>query len=152
MAATTFFIAPRVPVRALLIAAVASFVGAGLLVLALINVWHIVVVVLAVVILVAGVLLLVVALLAQRFSAAELVLDEEGYMVNSRAGQQRGNWAEVTRITRATSGGQVVIHEGDEKRTRLEFHSIDRARIDEILDEMGVRLDTAKGYRNWDGS
>jgi len=152
MAATTFFIAPRTPVRAFLIAAVASIFGAGLMVLALINAWHVAVVVLAAIILVAGLVLLAVALLAQKASAAELVLDDEGYTVNNRAGEQWGNWAEVTRITRATNGGLVTIHEGDEKRTQLQFHSVDRARIDEILDEMSARLDVAKGYRTWDGS
>ena len=152
MAATTFSIAPRVPIRAFLIAAVASIIGAALLVLALVNAWHIAVVVLAVVILVAGLILLVVALMAQKASAAELVLDDEGYKLVNRAGEQWGDWAEVTRITRATDGGEVTIHEGDVKRTRLQFHSVDRARIDEILDEMGVRLDAAKGYKTWDGS
>lgn len=152
MAATTFTIAPRVPFRAFLIAAVASIVGAVLMVLALINAWHIAVVVIAAIILVAGLLLLVVALVAQKTSAAELTLDDEGYTLTSRAGEQWGTWSEVTRITRATDTGQVNIHEGDEKRTRLEFHSVDRARIDEILDEMGARLDAAKGYRTWDGS
>ncbi len=152
MAATTFSIAPRVPVRAFLISAVASLLGAGLLVLALINGWHWALVALAAVLLVAGLLLLLAALVAQKASAAELVLDEEGYTVRSRAGEQWGAWAEVTRITRAKAGGQVVIHEGDEKRTRLEFNNLERARIDEILDEMGARLDSAKGYRVWDGS
>ncbi len=152
MPATTFSIAPRVPVRAFLISAVASILGAALMVLALINAWHIALVALAAVLLVVGLVLLVVALVAQKASAAELVLDDEGYRVNSRAGEQWGEWAGVTRITRSTNSGQVTIHEGDEKRTRLEFHSVDRARIDEILDEMGVRLDAAKGYRTWDGS
>ncbi len=152
MAATTFTIAPRVPIRAFLIAAVASIVGAALMVFALLNAWHVAVVVLAAFILVAGLVLLAVALVAQKASAAELVLDDEGYKVVNRAGEQLGNWAGVTRITRATDGGQVTIHEGDEKRTQLQFHSVDGARINEILDEMGVRLDAAKGYRTWDGS
>ncbi len=152
MAATAFSIAPRVPVRAFLISAVASIVGAGLLVLALINAWHYALIVLAALILLAGLLLLVVALVAQDASAAELVLDEEGYTVSSRAGEQWGAWADVTRITRATNSGQVTIHEGEDKRARLEFHNLEPARIDEILTEMGVRLDAAKGYRMWDGS
>lgn len=152
MAATTFSIAPRVPIRAFLIAAVASIVGAVLMVFALINAWHVAVLVVAIVIVLAGLGLLVVALLAQKASAAELTLDEDGYTLTSRAGEQSGTWAEVTRITRAKSGGQVSIHEGDEKRTVLQFHSIERARIAEILDEMSVRLDAANGYRTWDGS
>ncbi len=152
MAATTFSIAPRIPVRAFLIAALASILGAALLVLSLINTWHIAVVVLGAVLLVAGLALVVVALVAQKGSAAELTLDDDGYTLTTRAGEQWGRWAEVTRITRAADGGQVNIHEGDDKRTRLQFHNVDRARIDEILDEMGIRLDAAKGYEIWDGS
>ena len=152
MAVTTFSIAPRVPVRAFLISAVASIAGAGLLVLALINSWHYTVVVLAALILLAGLLLLVLALVAQDASAAELVLDDEGYTVSSRAGEQSGTWADVTRITRIADSGHVTIHEGEEKRAQLQFHNLERARIDEILTEMGVRLDAAKGYRMWDGS
>ena len=46
----------------------------------------------------------------------------------------------------------VTIHEGDTKRIRLEFRSDDTAQLDEVLAEMGKRLDTAKGYKEWDGS
>lgn len=152
MAATTFSIAPRVPVRAFLIAAVASIVGAALVVLSQLNAWHVVVLIVGAAILAAGLLLVVVALVAQRASAAELVLDDEGYALHSRAGKQAGSWADVTRITRNPDGARVSIHEGDEKRTLLQFNSVEQPRIEAILTEMGARLDAAKGYRIWDGS
>ena len=152
MAASSYTIVPRTALRAFLIAAIASVVGAGLLVLALANDWSSVVAVLAVLIMAAGLALLLIAFLAQRASVAELVLNDEGYTVVTRDASQSGNWVDVTRITRTVEGGHVTIYEGDEKRTRLEFHSDDRDQIDEILAEMGARLDAAKGYEEWDGS
>ena len=152
MAASMYTLVPRTAVRAFLIAAIASLVGAALLVLALGNYWHPALAVVGVVILAAGLVLLLVAFLAQRASLAELVLDDDGYTVVSRAGSRSGEWADVTRITRAVDGHHVTIHEGEQKRTRLEFNNDNRAQIDEILQEMGVRLDTAKGYKPWDGA
>ncbi len=152
MAASTYTIVPRTAVRAFLIAALASIVGAGLLVLALSNAWHPAVAVIATVVLAAGLVLALLAYLSQRASIAELVLNEDGYTVVTRDGSESGNWTDVTRITRAVDGGQITIHEGEQKRTRLQFHSDNRAQIDEILAEMGERLDAAKGYEAWDGS
>lgn len=152
MAASTYTIVPRTAVRAFLIAAIASVVGAALLVLALANYWPAAAGVIATVIMVAGLVLLLVAFIVQRRSIAELVLDDDGYTVVTRTGSQSGRWADVTRITRSTEGGIVTIHEGADKRIRLEFHSDDRAQIDEVLTEMGDRLDVAKGYEDWDGS
>ncbi len=152
MAASTYTIVPRTAVRAFLISAIASVVGAGLIVWALANHWHPSVAVIGTIILAAGLVLALLAWLAQRASIAELVLNEDGYTVVTRDASQSGNWADVTRITRAVDGGQVTIHEGEEKRTRLQFHSDNPAQIDEILAEMGERLDAAKGYTTWDGS
>ncbi|WP_147454015.1 hypothetical protein [Tessaracoccus antarcticus] len=152
MAASTYTIVPRTAFRAFLIAAIASILGAGLLVLSLSNSWHPAVAILATVILAAGLVLALAAYLAQRASIAELVLDEQGYTVVTRDGSQSGEWAAVTRITRAIDTAHVTIHEGEGKRIRLEFRSDDTAQIDEVLEEMGTRLDAAKGYTPWDGS
>ena len=152
MAASTYTIVPRTAVRAFLIAALASILGAAFLVLALTNSWHPAVAVISVVVLAAGLLLALAAYLAQRASVAELVLNEDGYTVVTRDGSQSGEWADVTRITRTLEGAHVTIHEGDTKRIRLEFRSDDTAQLDEVLAEMGKRLDMAKGYKEWDGS
>ena len=58
----------------------------------------------------------------------------------------------MTRISRTADGSLVTIHEGEDKRTRLQFRSDDNAQLDDVLAEMGNRLDAAKGYRDWDGS
>ncbi|MDO5736763.1 MAG: hypothetical protein Q4P15_09845 [Propionibacteriaceae bacterium] len=152
MAASTYTLVPRTAVRAFLIAAIGSLIGAGLIVLALANSWHPAAAVIGTVVLAASLLLALMAYLAQRASIAELVLDEDGYTVVTRDGSQSGDWGDVTRITRAVDGRVVTVHEGDEKRTRLQFNSNDRTQIDEILEEMGTRLDAAKGYKPWDGS
>ncbi|MGV8846619.1 hypothetical protein [Tessaracoccus sp.] len=151
MAASMYTLVPRTAVRAFLIAAIASLVGAALLVLALVNYWHVSVAVIGVAILAAGLVLLLVSFLAQRASMAELVLDDDGYTVVSRAGSESGQWADVTRITRAVDGRRITIHEGEQKRTQVQFNNDNRAQVDEILEEMSARLDTAKGYREWDG-
>ena len=152
MAASSYTIIPRTAFRAFLIAAIASIVGAAFLVLALINSWNAAIAVISTLVMVAGLVLALLAWRAQRASIAELVLDEDGYTVVNQDGSQSGEWADVTRITRAVDGRQVTIHEGEEKRTRLQFNSGDRAQIDQILTEMGERLDAAKGYTPWDGS
>lgn len=155
MAASTFTIVPRIAVRAFFIAAIASVVGAAVLVLALAYTWSppvdLVVGVIGALIMIAGLVLLLVAYMAQRRAIAELVLDDDGYTLVTRNGSQSGQWADVTRITRSTDGEVVTIHEGENKRIRLEFHS-DRSQVDGILTEMGTRLDNAKGYEVWDGS
>lgn len=149
MADTHYVIKPRPPVRAFGIAAVASLLGAGLVVLALVNVWHWVALALGVVVLVAGILLFVAGLLAAGRNRVQITFTDDGYTLLGDGGRESGEWAGVTRVTQADDGRHVTIHEGPDVRHHLIFAPGNDDQVAELLDDMTTRLDAAKGYTNF---
>ena len=149
MPETSHLITPKPPVRAFFLAAVASLIGCVVLVLAVALKWGTLVWALGVLVLVAGEALLLVALFSTRARAARLFLDDEGYRLVSRSGQQEGSWDDVTRVTQSADGAVVTIHEGADVRRVLVFSKPDDPALDKVLADISRRLDTAKGYETF---
>lgn len=149
MADSSYVIKHRPPVRALLIAAVTSVVGAALLVLAMTYQWHVALSVTGGVLVAVGLLLFVLGLLAMNRGQATLTFTRDGYQLTTPQGTDGGNWADVTRVTQSGDGHRVTIFDGDEARHTLAFSPGSTAEIEKVLADLSARLDKAKGYRNF---
>lgn len=139
MSASSYLIPARPPFRALLIAAIAALVGAGLLVAALALNWHALIALLGGVLLAAGVALCSAAIAAMRRRVVRLTLDHEGYQITGPQQRHRGTWAKVRRVTINDSGDRLTIHH-DTSRTYLVFPGRDETLIADICDDIRGRL------------
>ena len=145
MAKTTYLIQPRPPVRAFAIAAVATLLGALLLVAALNSGWHVIVAILAGLVVLAGVGLLVVAFLSMGRMAVEVTFDDDGYRVDGREVEGEGQWIDVTKVTQTQSGNRITIHHGPSRATYLMFPGNDPAQVEQIIEDLRARLLQVKG-------
>lgn len=144
MAETTYTIQSRPPVRAFAVAAVGALLGAFLLVLALVEGWHVVVAVLGGLLLAAGLALLIVAYLSMQRLAVHLSLDESGYRLVGPGGRHDGRWADVSKVTQSEDGTHVTIYHGPVRRTHLLFARDDDA-LAAVLNDIRARLQAARG-------
>lgn len=144
-----YLIKPRPPVRAFFIAAVASVAGAALLVLALTQGWHWVVAVVGGVLIAVGVALAVLAFLAPERQKVQLTFTPDGYRLEGQGSSESGLWEDVTRVTQSVDGRRVTIFSGEEARHHLMFAPGSDVDIELVLQDLSVRLDAAKGYRNF---
>lgn len=145
MAKTTYLIQPRPPVRAFAIAAVATLLGALLLVAALNSGWHVAIAVLAGIVVVSGLGLLVTAFLSMGRMAVEVTFDAEGYRVQGREVEGEGQWIDVTKVTQTQSGSRITIHHGPSRATYLMFPGNDKAQVDQVIEDLRARLLEVKG-------
>ncbi len=144
MPASRYLIRPRPPVRALAIAAVATLVGAVVLVLSVSLGWPVIVGVLAVLLLLGGAALAGAALWAMRRHVVALTLDEEGYHVAGAGQRHQGQWADVTRVAQNQAGDRLVIHQG-QARTHLVFAGRDEQLIADVVEDIKARLRAVHG-------
>lgn len=149
MAETHYVINARPPVRAFVIAAVLSLVGAALLVFALLQAAGWLLAALGVLLLLLGVGLLLAGFAAMGAQRMTLTLSEDGYLLSGRGGSESGTWAAVTRVTQSADGSHLTIFEGPDVRRHLLFAPGATTRIDELLADITRRLDHAKGYRDF---
>lgn len=145
MAETVHVIKPRPPVRAFVISAAADLLGAVLLVAAMKQGWHTVLVVLGVILFVAGSALMVMAFGSVNRLAVRLTLDDDGYRLVGPSVDHSGKWEDVSKVTQSQEGSHVTIYHGVVRRTHLLFPGGDRAQIDEVLTDIRARLAAAKG-------
>ncbi|GAA4898623.1 hypothetical protein GCM10025789_15750 [Tessaracoccus lubricantis] len=145
MAETVYLIQPRPPVRAFAIAAVASLLGAVVLVAALSTGWHWAWALLGGLVMVAGLLLLVTAFMSMNRLAVQVTFDAEGYRVSGREVEGEGQWVDVTKVTQTQSGNRVTIHHGPERATYLMFPGNDPKQVDEVVADLRGRLRAVKG-------
>lgn len=144
MAETTYLIQSRPPVRAFVIAALCALVGAGLLVLAVSQGWHLAVTIVGAILLACGVLLAAVAVAAMRRLRVYLTMDEDGYSLVGQGQEHVGEWLDVNQVTRSGEGGHVIIYHGPERRTHLYFSTTDPDQIDAVLDDLRDRLKASR--------
>ena len=145
MPATTYLIQPRPPVRAFAIAAVATLLGAILLVATLNSGWHLVIGLLAAVLMVGGIALLVAAFQSMNRLAVQVRFDEDGYRVSGREVEGEGQWLDVTKVTQTQSGDRVTIHHGAERATYLMFPGKDSGQLGDVVKDIKERLRVVKG-------
>ncbi len=145
MAESTHVIKPRPPVRAFVIAAVGSVVGAVLLVLGLGQDLPIAVPVAGGIVLASAVALLLGALLSMRRLAVTLTLDDDGYVLKGPGLEHAGQWSDVSKVTQTAEGSHVTIYHGSVRRTHLLFPGGDRQQIADVLNDVRARLDAYRG-------
>ena len=145
MAETTYLIQTRPPVRAFAIAAVATLLGAVLLVAALSSGWHPVVAILSGIVMAGGLVLLAAAFTTMGRNAVQLTFTEDGYRVEGREVNGEGQWLDVTKVTQTQSGSRVTIHHGPNRATYLMFPGNDPAQVDEVVKDLRERLRVVKG-------
>ncbi len=142
----TFFLKPRPPLRAFLLAAVLSLVGGVLTVLGLQHDWPVVVVVLVILLLVLGIMLFAAAIVAMARLGVRITLTDDGYRVSGTENAHEGSWSDVTKVTQAVEGAHVTIHHGDVRRTHLIFPGGPaQERMPEVIEEIMARLERVKG-------
>lgn len=141
----TFFLKPRPPLRAFLIAALLSLLGGVFTVLSLQNEWNVAVVAISVVVLVLGIALFTIATVATARLGVRITLSDEGYQVSGVQANREGQWKDVTKVTQAVEGAHITIYHGDVRRTHLIFPAGPaQARMQEVIDEIMARLERVR--------
>ena len=145
----TYTLKPRLPLRAFVLAAVLSVVGALLAVLAAAQGWHVAVLVVGIVLVVAAVLLVLGSMLSLRTMRTVVELDKDGFRVHGPGVDKHAKWPEVTRVALADEGSRLVFSHGEVERTHLwcpggasdpEFRA--------LTQDVVKFLDENRGYRN----
>lgn len=145
---TRYIITPRPPVRGLLIAAVLSVLGAGLLVASIALDWHPAAGIGGGVVLLLGIVLMLIGFVAMRSRRSELLFTSAGYELKGPGGVQKGSWKGVSKVTQSTTSRRLTIFNSKGRRTQLVFSPGAQAQFEQMLADMVERLDHAKGYRN----
>ena len=137
---TTHVLRPAPPLRSYLVAAVLAFLGAAMVLGSGFgrNLWFLV---FGALVLADGLALVLVTTISARRARVAVDLDEIGYVVHSREGDVHGTWDQVTRVTRAADGTQLVFHQGDERRLVL----IGRE-VTSLESDVARYLDKNRGY------
>ena len=144
---TTFVVRPRLPMRAFVLAALLSMLGALGITLsaatAISQVWMWV----SAAVLLVGVLLVITALTSMRRLRTYVDLDDTGWEVRTPGGTRRGDWSDVTKVTIAVRGDRLTLHHRDGRRT----HIVAPGPTDEMqamATDIATRLDANRGYHN----
>lgn len=145
MSERTFFLKPRPPLRAFLLAAVLSLIGGILTALALQHDWSAVALTLAIIVLVLGIALFVLAIVATARLGVRITLTDEGYKVSGTRTTHEGEWNDVTKVTQTVEGAHITIYHGNVRRTHLIFPAGPaQEKMQDVIDEIMVRLERAK--------
>lgn len=145
MAESTYHITAKPPVRALIVAAIASLLGAVFLVVALSQGWHVVIVVLAALLLAAGLVLCAAAFLTASRGSATLTLNDEGYLMVGSGEELSGEWGDVSRVTIGQEDRHLTIHHGPERRTHVIMRTAPAQQVADVITDIQARLKKAKG-------
>ncbi|WP_040283620.1 hypothetical protein [Tessaracoccus massiliensis] len=145
MAETTYLIQARPPVRAFAIAAVATLLGAVVLVAALSSGWHVLVAILGGMVMAAGFVLFAAAFTTMGRNAVQVTFTEDGYRVEGREVNGEGHWGDVTKVTQTQSGNRVTIQHGPDRATYLMFPGNDPKQVDDVVLDIRERLRVVKG-------
>jgi hypothetical protein len=143
-----FTLQARVPIRAYVIAAVASLVGAVLLVVSLTLRWPTVVGVLAIVVMTFGLGVSVASLLSQSRFQTTLIIDRDTVTLINGRRRRVLNWTEVAGVStqgpyliftpKGSGRREVVLFDPRQTRTPL---------FEELVATLRRRLDASRGYR-----
>ena len=143
MTGTTHTISTRPSLRALALGAVATVVGLGLVLVGTLAAWPwsqasgwVLVAV--------GLVLFAAAWLTARRGAVAVSVDDSGYTVDGPDGTHRGDWAEVSRVTRAAD--RIILYRSDGSTTELVAPRSSRADLDALGAEIAQALDANRGY------
>lgn len=145
---TEYLLQARLPVRAFLIAAAATLLGAVMVVVSLQNSWHFAFTVLFAILIVAGIGLALAGAKSLKSHQVKVVFDDDGYEITGRDASRSGKWAEVTKVTQTDDGHHVTIYHGTVTRTHLLCPlGLDDPQLNQLITDMAARLDHSRGYR-----
>ena len=143
----TYVVRPRPPVRAFVLAAVLSLIGAASITLAAAERWAQAWMWVSAVVLLAGVLLLVTALASMRRLRTYVDIDDEGWEVRAPGATRRGAWSDVTKVTITTDGSRLSMHHKGGARTHI-VAPVPTEEMQAMASDIAGRLDANRGYRN----
>jgi len=143
MTPTTHVITARPPLRALALGAVGTVIGLGLVLVGTLAGWAATAVVGWVLVLV-GLVLFVAAWVAARRARVHVSIDDVGCSVEGPDGVSRLDWADVSRVARAS--GRLVVYSRSGIVTELVAPASSRADLDAIGADMARHLDANRGY------
>jgi len=143
MTQTVHVIRARPPLRALVLGAVGTVVGLGLVLVGSLAGWTAPSVT-GWVLVAIGLGLFGAAWLAARRAWVQVVLDDVGYRLDGPDGTSTVRWADVARVTRAAD--RLVLYARDGIITELVAPASSRADLDAIGADMARHLDASRGY------
>ncbi len=151
----TYEFSGPLPLRAFVVAGVASVLGAAVSVLSSALAWPSVLLVLGVVLLVAGVALAVAGWLISRRQRASVIVSDQGYRVHTAAGDEQGAWATVSKVSMTEDGSRISLTEasGDAELTTHILRPASRLKgeaelWESLAADIARRLDKNRGYTN----
>lgn len=145
---TEYLLQARPPVRAFVIAAVVTLIGAIMVVVSLQNSWHVAFTVLFALLIVGGIGLALAGARSMKSHQVRVVFDDDGYQITGRDASRDGRWAEVTKVTQTDDGHHVTIYHGTVTRTHLLCPlGLDDPQLQRLITDMAARLDHSRGYR-----
>lgn len=144
---TSYVLKPRLPVRAFVLAAVLSIVGAALVVLASAQSWPNWSVGLGVFVIALGIALLLLAVGTLRTNRVQVDLDDEGYHIHGAGLERSGTWKSVTKAAVADDGARLILSHGEVTRTHIWCPMGGQdPQMKALVVEVAQRLDASRGY------
>ena len=146
----TYTLKPRLPLRAFVLAAALSVVGALTAVIAAANGWHVAVLVTGLVLVGLAVLLVLGSLLSLRLMRTFVDFDEDGFHIHGPGVDKRAEWSDVTKVSVADGGARLIFSHGEVERTHVwcPGGAVD-PQFQELTREVVKYLDKNRGYRNF---
>lgn len=134
---------PRPPIRALVLGAGVGVAGAALAVGLAAGTGRPVWATPGLVLLVLGAALVVLALVTTSRNRAEVELDDEGYVVRNRTGEQRGRWREVKAVKQSVEGDRLTFESADGTAVHV---VAPEGGIAALASEVTTRMNRSRGY------
>lgn len=151
----TYEFSGPLPLRAFVVAGVASVLGAAISVLSSALGWPVGLLVAGVLLLVAGVALAAAGWLISRRQRASVIVSDDGYRVLTAAGEEQGSWAAVSKVSMTEDGSRISLSEGGGEAENT-VHILrpgsglkGEAQLwDSLAADIATRLDKNRGYTN----
>lgn len=140
-----YVLKPRPPVRAFVIAAIATLVGA--IMMAACRHSAFVLVALSALVMALGIALAVMAGISMVRMRTFVELSDEGYRITGPGTDRQGSWAEVTKVTTSANGAHLTFHHGEVGRTHILCPGGgDDEQMQALVADVAKHLDTDRGY------
>lgn len=145
-----YVLRPRPAMRAFVVAAALSVIGAVLVVVGQLAGPSTPVTVIGAVLLVAAVGLVLLAWIASRTNVVRVNLDDDGYRVLGPKANRTGRWTEVTKVGTSEDGSHLVISHGEVERVHI-WSPLGGSdpQMQGLQSEIVERLDADRGYTHF---
>lgn len=136
--------------RAFVVAAAASVLGAALVVGGQLASKNVALTIIGAVLLLFGLLLVALAWFSSRTNIVRVTLDEDGYHVLGPRADRAGRWSEVTKVGVSDDSSHLVISHGEVERVHI-WSPLggDDPQMQGLQAEIVERLDSNRGYTHF---